>query len=156
MDPQGNRDEQNKSSQNKSNGLGKDLGKLAHDVFTLADLQAQLLVTDVRELLQSAVVSSLLLLGGVLLGIACAPIALVSGAFFIVEIFEVSLAVGFLTVALMGASLSATLCTLAAYRLRKSRTFLERSRTELQCNLNWLRNVLGRNRSTRKDSVENT
>ncbi len=157
MDQQGNQVEQNDSTQTRSKGLGGDVGKLAQDVLTLAELQVQLLVTEVREFFQSAVVSSLLMLCGALLGMACAPIALVSGAFFVVEIFEVSLAVGFLTVALIGASLSAMLCALAAYRFRrKSFTFLQRSRAELECNLNWFKNVLSRNRTTQKDSVENT
>ena len=149
MDQQVNIDNRNGPPQAVSGGLRKDVCDFAHDVLTLAELQAQLLVTDIKESSQSARLPSLLLFCGVMFGMACAPIALVALALFAVEIFNVSYAFGFLMTAMVGAALSGTMCAFGAYRLRNCFKVLNRSRQELECNVSWMKNLLSPSRLAR-------
>lgn len=135
-------DKRNGSPPTVTGGLRKDVSDLAHDVLTLAELQAQLLFTDVKEGSQNARMPSLLLFFGVIFAVACAPIALVALALFVVEIFTVSYAFGFLIAAVVGAALSGTMCAIGAYRLGNSFKVLNRSRKELECNVRWMKNLL--------------
>jgi hypothetical protein len=118
-------------------------------VLTLAELQAKLLVTDVQECSQSAISPSLLLLCGAAIGMACAPIALVAVALCVVEIFNVTYALGFLLTAIVGAGLSGILCATGVYQLRNCFKVLNRSGNELKCNVKWMKNLLSPNRLAR-------
>jgi uncharacterized membrane protein (DUF485 family) len=145
-----NLEERNGPHQTTARSLRKDVGDFAHDVLTLAELQARLLVTDVKEISQNAKIPSLLIVCGMMFGMACTPIALVALALFVVEIFEVSYAIGFLVAAIIGAVFSGTLCAIGAYRLRNCIKVLNRSGRELKCNVSWLKNLLSPERLARK------
>jgi len=77
-------------------GLARDVGEFAYDVLTLAELQGQLFVADARECSQKVLAPGLALLGGVALGLAALPIALVAVALWLKETFAISYAAGFL------------------------------------------------------------
>src|SRR5215207_4754164 len=80
-------------------GLARDVGEFAYDVLTLAELQGQLLLADVRECSQKAFAPGVVLLSGFALVLAGLPIALVSLALWLKEVFATSYAAGFLLAA---------------------------------------------------------
>lgn len=139
-----------------SKGLARDVGEFAHDVFTLAELQTQLFVTDVQEYRQRVTIPGAILLGGGAMGLACFPIALTAFALWIVQVLEASYAAGFLLAAVAGAVLSATLCAIGWFQVRKRMTVLQRSQQELIRNLNWIKKSFERNRVTRSNSTDNS
>lgn len=135
--------------------FARDMREFGHDAFTLAELQAQLLVTDVQECGQRVKVPGLLLLAGLAVGSACLPIGLAALALWLVEIFEMSYATGFLIAAVVGAILSILLCGLGWFLVRQRLVVCWRSYEELVRNLGWIKKVLGRNR-TRNSSIDNS
>lgn len=149
-------DERNGSPESAPKALARDVGEFAHDVFTLAELQAQLFVTDVRECSQRAFMPGLVLLIGVALGLACFPIALVALALALVQVFEASYAAGFLIAAIAGAVSSAVLSVIGWLLVRGRLAVLRRSRDELLRNLRWIKKVLERDRTTRSNSNNNS
>ena len=89
--------ERNGSPETAPRALARDVGEFAYDVLTLAELQAQLLVTDLQECGQRGLVPGLVLICGVALGLACFPVALAALALLFIQVFETSYAAGFLT-----------------------------------------------------------
>jgi len=148
--------ERNGSSEAVSQGLTRDVGEFAHDVLTLAELQAQLLVADVQECGQRVLVPVLILLSGVALGLACFPVALAALALLLIQFFETSYAAGFLLAALAGAVFSALLCVVAWFQVCKRSAVLQRSQQELIHNLHWIKTVLKRSRITHSNRIDNT
>ena len=132
------------------------MGEFAHDVFTLAELQAQLFVADVQECGQRVLVPGLVLLCGVALGLACFPIALAALALLLVQVFETSYAAGFLIAVVVGAVVSALLCVIGWLQVRKRVAVLRRSQQELVRNLRWIKKVLERSRITRSNRIDNS
>jgi hypothetical protein len=94
--------ESNGSPKAVSKGLARDMGEFAHDVFTLAELQAQLFAADVQECGRRVLVPGLVMLGGVTLGLACIPFALAALALWLIQVFELSYAAGFLLAVVWG------------------------------------------------------
>ena len=148
--------ERNGSPQTAPKTLARDVGEFAHDVFALAELQTQLFVTDLRECGRRALVPSLLLVGGVTLGLSCIPFALAALALLLIQVFETSYATGFLLATIVGAILSSLLCVSGWFLVRQRLTVLRRSQAELVHNLRWIKKVLERNRGTRSDSTDNS
>jgi hypothetical protein len=148
--------DQNGSAHSGAKGLARDVGEFAYDVFTLAELQAQLLVADMQECGQRVRVPGLILLFGMALGVACFPIALAAFALIIVEVFATSYATGFLIAAVAGAALSTLLCAIGWYQFRARVAVLGRSQQALVRNLRWIKKVLERSRITRRNSIDNS
>ena len=148
--------EQNGSPETAPKALARDVGEFAHDVLTLAELQARLFIADVQECGQRVLVPGLVLLCGVALGLACFPIALAALALLLVQVFETSYAAGFLVAAVGGAVLSALLCVVGWFHVRERLAVLQRSQQELVRNLGWLKKVLKRKRITRENGVDNS
>ena len=143
--------QRNGSRETAPKAFARDMREFADDVFTLAELQAQLLVTDVQECSQRVKVPGLLLLAGLGLGSACLPIGLAALALWLVQIFEMSYAIGFLIATVAGAMLSMLLCGLGWFLVRQRLVVLRRSYEELVRNLGWIKKVLERNRCTRNN-----
>ena len=148
--------DRNGSPQTAPRTLARDVGEFAHDVFTLAELQAQLFVTDLRECGRRVLVPGLLLFAGAALGLPCIPIALAASALLLIQVFETSYATGFLLATIVGAIASALLCVSGWLLVRQRLTVLRRSQEELVRNLRWIKKVLERNRTTRSDSNDNS
>jgi hypothetical protein len=142
--------EQNGSPKAPSKGLAGDVVEFAHDVLTLAELQAQLLAADMKQCGRHILVPSTALLAGVALGLACIPVALVGLALLVVQIFETKPAAAFLIVAALGAVISALICLISSRRVHRGLSALSRSQQELVRNLRWIKKVLERTRITRK------
>jgi uncharacterized membrane protein YqjE len=136
--------------------LVRDVGEFAHDVLTLAELQARLFVTDLQECSRSALVPGLALLAGAALALSCVPFALTALALLFIQVLGTSYAAGFLLATIVGAILSALLCVSGCFLVRKRLAVLQRSQQELVRNLRWIKKVLERNRSTRSDSTDNS
>ena len=143
--------QRNGSRETAPKAFARDMQEFGHDVFTLAELQAQLLVTDAQECGQRVKVPGLLLLAGLALGPACLPIGLVALALWLVQAFEISYALGFLITAVVGGMLSMLLCGLGWFLVRQRLVVLRRSYVELVRNLGWIKKVLERNRCTRNN-----
>ena len=92
----------------------------------------------------------------VALGLACFPIALAALALWLVQVFETSYAAGFLIAVVVGAVFSALLCVIGWFQVRKHMAVLRRSQQELVRNLRWIKKVLERNRTTRRNSIDNS
>ena len=148
--------DQNGSPRSASQGLARDVGEFAYDVLTLAELQAQLFVADMQECGQRVRVPGLVLLSGIALGLACFPIALAALALVVVQVFETSYAAGFLIAVVVGAALSALLCAIGWYQVRDRAAVLGRSQQALVRNLRWIKKVLERSRTTRRNSIDNS
>jgi hypothetical protein len=139
-----------------SKALARDVGEFAHDVLTLAELQAQLFVADVQECGRRVLFPGLVLICGVALGLACVPIALAALALLLVQYFEMSLAAAFLVAALAAAAVSALLCAFGCVQVRQRTVVLGRSQQELVRNLRWIKKVLERSRITRSNRLDNS
>ena len=148
--------ERNGSSESAPKALARDVGAFAHDVLTLAELQAQLFVADLRECGRRVPVPGLFLFCGLALGLACFPIVLVALALWIIQLFETTYAAGFLIAAGAGAALSVVLSVIGWFQLHKSLTVLRHSKQELVRNLRWIKKVLERNRITRTVGNDNS
>ncbi len=147
--------EQNGSRESAPRAFARDMREFGHDAFTLAELQAQLLVTDVQECRQRLKFPGLFVLVGLGLGSACLPIGLAALALSLVESFEMSYAIGFLSATIAGVMLSVLLCGLGWFLVRQRLVVLRRSYEELVRNLGWIKKVLERNR-TQNSSIDNS
>jgi uncharacterized membrane protein YqjE len=156
MDQQTKINESNGAAKPVAHGLARDIGGFAQNVLTLAELQVQLLATDMRECRRNLFAPGLLLFAGAALGMSCIPIALVALALWLSQFFQLSYALGFLLAALAGVVVSGLFCSLGWALLRKHANPLGRSQQELIRNLQWIKNVLKRRRVTRKDNVDNS
>ena len=156
MDHQTKLSDQNGSARSASKGLARDVGEFAYDVLMLAELQGQLFVADIQECGQRMRVPGLILFSGTTPGLACFPIALAALALVVVQVFETSYATGFLTAVVVGAALSALLCALGWHQVRERVAVLGRSQQALVRNLRWIKKVLERSRTTRRNSIDNS
>ena len=138
--------QRNGSRETAPKAFARDMREFADDVFTLAELQAQLLVTDAQECGQRVKVPGLLLLAGLAVGSACLPTGLVAVALWLVQILEMSYATGFLIAAVAGAMLSMLLCGIGWFLVRQRLVVLRHSYEELIRNLGWIKKVLERTR----------
>ncbi|QDT60520.1 hypothetical protein SV7mr_30430 [Stieleria bergensis] len=137
-------------------GLARNMGGLAHDLFTLTELHFALLSRDLRDGRSRMLLTGLLMFVSAVIGVACVPIALVSLAIFITDQFETSYALGFLLAALAAGALSGTLGVIGCFKFRGSAAVLQRSSQELTRNLRWIKTVLERDRDTKDDKQHST
>jgi uncharacterized membrane protein YqjE len=127
-----------------SHSLRDDIGGFAHDVLTLTELQSKLFVTEVQEQGRRSVLPTTVLFLGIMVGMACGPIALVAFALMLMQSMELSYASAFAITAIAGATLS-SLISITGWKLFRSRVSLpSRSREELARNLKWMKNALSK------------
>lgn len=117
---------------------------LARDVVTLVELQASLLRVESREWISRCAVPALIL--GVVAAIALLaslPVLLMAAAYGLVAA-GMTLPWALLTAGGGGLALSAMCAALAWWRLSRSRGAFARFRLELNRNLDWIKQILGR------------
>lgn len=128
--------------------VARNMADLGHDVTTLAELQAQLLMADSRAAVRRVTGPTVIAAGAAVLALASVPILLMAIAFA----FEAGTGwptwACFLLTAAIFLTLSGLLLLVAYFGLRRSLDPFERSRTELQQNVRWLKTAL-RNMGTR-------
>jgi hypothetical protein len=112
------------------------------DIATLAELQAQLAVTDLKESLQKG----LLPLGLVLVGVICVtgalPVLLMGVAGLLAAALKISLAWAMLMTGGVVLTVALVVVAVSASKIGPSFSSFRRSREELTRNLAWIRTVL--------------
>ena len=133
-------------------GAGASFSSLAHDTIELAELQAQLLVLDVKTATLEARTSLVLLVVAACLLLGCIPVALFALAELSVAQFEWSRPAAFTVAAIVGLALSGAAVATAWSRLQIGLQSLKRSREELQRNLTWIKSNLKRTKTHTRSS----
>ena len=96
------------------------------------------------------------LLAGLALVLAGLPIALISLALWLKEVFATSYAAGFLLAAGVALLVGAPTCIIGWFQFRKRLAVMQRSQQEPIRNLGWIKKVLERSRITRTGNVDNS
>lgn len=134
--------ETNGSSKSPTKAVARSLGELAHDAVTLADLQVELLKTELRNEVGGTVKSVLLLVFAVVVILGCVPVLLMSLAYALVELADFSQALSLLIATLVGLVIAGSLAALGWRKLRNDSITLQRSRDEFSRNVDWIKQVL--------------
>ncbi len=125
----------------ESQGLAGDVNTFVSDVLTLAELQSQLLNADIREFAGRVWILSLVLIGGLALGLACLPIALLTVALGLVQLLGISYFTAFLIVGVVAAIGSALMSIVGWIQICQRTVVLRRSWAEFARNLRWIKKV---------------
>jgi len=112
------------------------------DMATLAELQAELAVTDLKESLQKAALPLGLLAGGVIGLIGAVPVALLGVAALLAEVLKIGSAWAMLLTGGVVLALALVVVIVSASKIGSSFSSFRRSREELTRNLAWIRTVL--------------
>jgi lysylphosphatidylglycerol synthetase-like protein (DUF2156 family) len=123
------------------------VSELAHDAIELAELQAQLLVLDVKTAAFETRTSLVLVIVAASLLLGCIPVALFALAEVFVVQLEWSRSVALAVAAVVGLALCGGCVAVAWSRFQVGLQSLKRSREELQRNLAWIKSNLKRTRS---------
>jgi hypothetical protein len=136
-----------------SGSLGSDVGGFAHDLLMLAELQSRLFIAEAREFRQRSTLPSVLLLTGIVLGVSCFPIAMISLALSLAHLASFSMAAAFMVVLALGALTSLLLLIGSSLLVRKRMRFFRRSQEEFSRNYEWFRSAFTSNRMTRRNPI---
>lgn len=132
----------------------ENLGEFAHDVVTLSELQAKLLVADLNDL-KSGAVTPLGIIGlAAVVALGCVPVLLMGIAWMLVDYDVLSRGWAFLAAAAGGILLAIVLGAAGWLGFRRQLAVLERSRTELARNVTWIKSVLKHSGRTWRDPRE--
>jgi len=115
-----------------------------HDLITLGELQAKLLLLDAQEGLTRLAIWAGVLAVGALLALACFPVCLAVIALWIAELGGLSTAQAFTISLLLGLIVAAAMIGAGIYTIRSRATFLQRSWTEWRQNVRWVKETLRR------------
>jgi hypothetical protein len=118
------------------------VAEFGDDIATLAELQAKLAATDLKETVEKATVPVVFLGVGVLLLMGAVPIVLIGLALTLAKLTTVPIAYAMLLVAILALAAACGIIVTAGLRARQSLTPFRRSTEELTRNLSWLRTVL--------------
>jgi membrane protein DedA with SNARE-associated domain len=124
--------------------VARNTGELLSDALTLAELQTRLLVIDVENDLKRMIAPAILLAAGWVMALSCLPIVLVTIALGLIAGAGLEPWLAFLASVGIGAALAAMLVAAGVWFLQNKLTFLARSRTEWQHNVNWFKSVARR------------
>jgi membrane protein DedA with SNARE-associated domain len=128
--------------------VARGTGELFSDALTLVELQGRLLSIDVGNDLRRLIVPAVLLVSGAVMGLSCLPILLVALALGIMAAWNLAPWLAFLIALGVGAFVAAILLAVGGWFLRNKLTFLSRSRSQWQQNVNWFKSVVRRLGST--------
>jgi hypothetical protein len=124
------------------------MADFAHDVATLGELQARLLVIDAKETGRRAVMPAVLGVSGLVLLLGSVPIALLGIAYVLHEEAQFSLWSALLLTFAGAVVVTGGLLAGAWALTRRSAWPLKRSQEELSRNLGWVMDVLKRKGTT--------
>jgi hypothetical protein len=138
-----------RESANTTNGfpaarLGRGMAALAHDVTSIAELQAKLMAQDIKEgsrLFRRSVICAVL--GGTLL-LACLPVGLIGIAEVLVATAGWTEWTAYLVTSGAGILISGVFLWLCWSAIRQSAGTMRRSNEELARNVQWLKQALRR------------
>jgi uncharacterized membrane protein YqjE len=126
---------------NPSKAVVHSVADLAHDIATLAELQAKLAAVDLRDTASKAMRSCVKLGAGLALMLAALPVILMGVAYLLVDA-GLSTWLAFLLTGVGAAGLAAVIAFVATTQLRHSFEAFQRSREEFVKNLQWVKGVL--------------
>ena len=116
------------------------LGTLLHDLISLVELQGRLFLKDISELKSEAIAPVAMILGGIILAFASAPVLLLTVGWCLVEFASMPLWAAMATSVFMGGVIPASLLTVFGWKsLAKKSAVLQRSTGELKENTRWLK-----------------
>lgn len=120
------------------------VSEMAGDAVELAELQAKLLACDLKASAQNARTSLVLAIVGLCTLLSSVPIALMALAEVLVDQLNWSPAAGYAMAAVVGLLVSALAIGVSYVRFQKGLLSLERSREEMNRNIEWLKAQLSR------------
>jgi hypothetical protein len=133
---------QNGNSESPARAVARNMKELSHDAITLAELQGQLLVTEVRQWRQSITLPAVLMGVAALIALGSVPVLLLSLASALVEFGQMSQSLSRLLAAMAGMIVAGFIAVVGRRKLSSASLKLERSREEFQRNLRWIKRVL--------------
>lgn len=120
------------------------MGEVAHDLTELGELQAELLVVDLKETARGLILPAGLALFGLMLLAACFPVLVAGLALWLAQGTGLSFPAAFAATAACVAVVSGLFVLGAVLWARASLSTFERSKRELRQNLDWIKQVLKR------------
>lgn len=116
------------------------VGSLVHDLISLFELQAQLFLKDLGELKSGAVLPIAMLIGGIIIAFACAPVVLLTLGWCLAEISGIPLWAAMAVSVVLGGVVPAAILTIVGWsRLKQQSVVLQRSTAELKANSRWIK-----------------
>ncbi len=134
--------------------VAQSFSELTHDVIELGELQAQLFVHDVKKTTQNARVALMLSIIGVCVLLGCIPVALIAVAELLTWLLEWPDVASYAVATLIGLVLAAATLGVGYYRIKKGVVAIDRSREELNRNVEWLKSTLRTRGRTGADQGE--
>jgi hypothetical protein len=129
----------------------ENLGEFAHDVVTLAELQAKLFIADVQTFKSGVVFPTALMAGAGILALGCIPVLLMGVAWLLVDYQVLSRGWAFLVSTAAGLILAGIMGAIGWASFRRQLNILERSQVELERNITWIKSVLKHSGRTTRD-----
>ena len=132
----------NGDSNNVEPNVGRSFSGLAHDVVELSELQARLLLMDLRASSARLRTTAVIAVVGTTVLLGCVPVALLALAEVLVEqaTWSRSLALGVST--LIGLAISGILFAVVWMKIRNGLSTFDRSRHEFAQNVGWMKSAL--------------
>jgi hypothetical protein len=127
-----------------SGAVAQSSSEFVHDLVTLAELQAQLVVLDGKQGLTRLVAPVAGVLFGAILALGCVPVALATIALVLTETTGLSPARSFALVVGVGGLVALVLIVACAWLLKRSLKMFARSQREWQQNVRWFKETLRR------------
>jgi hypothetical protein len=112
------------------------------DLTSLAELQAQLAATDIRDAVRKSAVPIVLTLMGLVVIVASVPVALFGAGWLLASALKIHQGWAMLLTAGAATALGGVAAGLGGRRLSHSFDSFRRSRKQLMLNLAWIRTVL--------------
>ena len=134
----------NGSTRSTPNGLAKNMGKLTHDIVSLAEFQFELFRSDCREGFKRMLVPIAMLLVAGTVAVGTVPIALILIAELLVQSAGLSRAAAFSIAALSSFIVAVAMAVVGWSYMRGVVRVFERSREELTRNIAWIKHALKR------------
>jgi len=132
----------NGSTKSPGKVVARNLAEVAHDAVTIAELQAALLKTELKQCSENTMGPMALLMVASLIFVGCIPVLMLALAFVLSESTGLSQALSTVIVVVSGFVISAILGLAAYQKLRKNSIAFERSRTEFSRNVAWIKQAL--------------
>jgi len=118
------------------------VSELTHDVIELSELQAKLFTLDLKKSSQRARTVLILAIVGVCFLLGTIPVALLALAQLLAEQLEWTQSAALGTATLVGVALAAIVLGVAWAIVKSGLLSLERSREELNRNIEWIKSML--------------
>jgi hypothetical protein len=130
------------------------MGKLTHDIVSLAELQFELFRSDCREGLKRMLIPVALLVIAGITAVGTVPIALMLIAEVLTQAAGLSRAAAFSIAALSGLLVALTVGVVGWLNLRGVARVLERSHDELTRNMTWIKSALNLPAATESEQLQ--